>query len=429
MFRRALVTLPRQRLSCTPTITRAYAAQKGIWEHLEPQGLDAIKQLTIAFQQDTHSGKILLGEGVYKDENGKPVVLKSVREAEKRIYDANLDHEYAAVTGVQSFINLAQKLALGENNTALKEERVAGVQTISGTGGLRLGANFLAKFVPRGTKVFMPEPTWGNHPAIFKAAGLEDIQYYRYFDKKTSGLDLDGLVADLKAAPEKSIVLLHACAHNPTGVDPTPDQWKKISQVTKERGHILFFDLAYQAFASGDAATDAGAVRSFIEDGHLPLVVQSFAKNFGLYGERVGALSIVTASKKEATAVNSQLAIIIRAMYSNPPVYGARLVSTILGDSGLKAQWEKDVKVMADRIIQCRASLVKALKDVGSTRDWSHITNQIGMFAFSGLTGEQVDKLKNEYHIYMTRDGRMSISGLNEKNIPIVAKAIHEVTK
>jgi aspartate aminotransferase len=430
MLRRVLVTLPRQqqRQQCFSVVNRMYSTG-GIWEHVEPQGLDAIKQLTIAFQQDTTPTKILLGEGVYRDENGKPVVLKAVREAEKKIYEQNVDHEYAAVTGVQSFIDAAQKLALGENNTALKEGRVAGVQTISGTGGLRLGAAFLKKFAPKDSKVYMPDPTWGNHPAIFKAAGFDEIKSYRYYDKKTGGLDLEGVLADLKAAPEKSIILLHVCAHNPTGVDPTPAQWKKISEVCKERGHILFFDLAYQAFASGNAAQDANAVRTFIEDGHKPLVVQSFAKNFGLYGERIGALSAVCATKQEAAAVSSQFAIIVRAMYSNPPVYGARLVATILNDPQLKAQWEKDVKVMADRIIKCRAELVKALKAAGSTRDWTHITNQIGMFAFSGLTGEQVDKLKNDYHIYMTRDGRMSISGLNEKNIPVVAKAIYEVTK
>jgi aspartate aminotransferase len=403
--------------------------QKGWWEHLEPVGLDAIKQLTIAFQQDPATNKVLLGEGVYRDHEGKPVVLKSVREAEKILFEKHLDHEYAPVTGVQSFIDAAQRLIFGENHPALKEGAIAGVQSISGTGGLRLGANFLNKFVPKGTKVYMPDPTWVNHIAIFKNAGFDEISTYKYFDKKTNGLDFDGLLNDLRNAPEKSIVLLHACAHNPTGVDPTPEQWKKISQVCKERNLFVFFDVAYQAFASGDATKDSYAVRSFIEDGHKPLVVQSFAKNFGLYGERVGCLSAVCASKKEATAVNSQLAIIIRAMYSNPPIYGARLVSTVLNDASLKKQWEKDVKVMADRIKSCREGLVKALKDAGSTKDWSHITKQIGMFAFSGLTAEQVERLQKEHHIYMTKDGRMSISGLNEKNIPVVAKAIHDVTK
>jgi len=392
-------------------------------------GLDAIKQLTIAFQQDPSTNKVLLGEGVYKDNNGKPVVLKSVREAEKRLFEKHMDHEYAAVTGIQSFIDAAQKLVFGEDQAALKEGTIAGVQSLSGTGGLRLGANFLYKFLPKGTKVLMPDPTWANHVAIFKNAGFEDIGSYKYFDKKINGLDIEGLLTDLKNAPEKSVVLLHACAHNPTGVDPTAAQWKRISEVCAQKNHVVFFDVAYQAFASGDAAQDAQAVRSFIQDGHKPLVVQSFAKNFGLYGERTGVLSAVCATKKEATAVNSQLAILIRSMYSNPPIYGARLVSTVLNDAELKKVWEKDVKEMADRIKSCRAGLVKALKDVGSTKDWSHITKQIGMFAFSGLTPEQVDRLQKEHHIYMTKDGRMSISGLNEHNIPVVAKAIHDVTK
>jgi len=392
-------------------------------------GLDAIKQLTIAFQQDPTPNKVLLGEGVYKDNEGKPVVLKSVREAEKRLFEKHLDHEYAPVTGVQSFIDAAQRLAFGDDHLALKEGTIAGVQSLSGTGGLRLAANFLNKFAPKGTAVYLPDPTWVNHTAIFKNAGFDNIASYKYFDKKTNGLDIEGLLNDIRNAPNKSIILLHACAHNPTGVDPTPDQWKKISQVCKDKNHIIFFDVAYQAFASGDAAKDAFAVRSFIDDGHKPLVVQSFAKNFGLYGERTGCLSIVCASKKEATAVNSQLAILIRSNYSNPPIYGARLVSTVLNDSELKKVWEKDVKEMADRIKSCRAGLVKALKEAGSTRDWSHITNQIGMFAFSGLTADQVERLQKEHHIYMTKDGRMSISGLNEKNIPVVARAIHEVTK
>lgn len=396
---------------------------------MEPMGLDAIKQLTIAFHQDPSPNKVLLGEGVYKDNDGKPVVLRSVREAEKRLYDKHLDHEYAPVTGVQSFIDAAQRLMFGAEMPQLKDGVITGVQSISGTGGLRLGAEFLHRFVPKGTQVLVPDPTWVNHVAIFKNAGFDQVNTYKYFDKRSNGLDLDGLLSDLSRAPEKSIVLLHACAHNPTGVDPTMDQWNKISEVCAQKNHIVFFDVAYQAFASGDASKDAQSVRSFVQQGHKPLVVQSFAKNFGLYGERTGVLSVVCASKKEAAAVNSQLAIIVRSMYSNPPIYGARLVSTVLNDAELKKVWEGDVKEMADRIKACRSGLVQALKEVGSTRDWSHITNQIGMFAFSGLTPEQVDKLRSEHHIYMTRDGRLSISGLNDKNIKIVAQAIHDVTK
>jgi aspartate aminotransferase len=288
----------------------------------------------------------------------------------------------------------------------------------------------LNKFAAKDALVFMPDPTWGNHHNIFNDAGWTGrVKKYPYFDPKTSGLDTGGFLNAIANMPKGSVILLHACAHNPTGVDPKQEVWKQVSKLAKERELIVYFDSAYQAFATGDAEADAWAYRYFVEEGHHVLVSQSYAKNFGLYGERAGALHVVTGSKKEAANVTSQLAVIVRAMYSNPPLYGARLVSTVLNDPKLLAQWRKDVKEMADRIRACREIIVKELRDIGSTRNWSHITDQIGMFAFTGLTPEQVERLIKEHHIYMTKDGRMSIAGLNSKNIKTVAKAIHEVTK
>lgn len=303
------------------------------------------------------------------------------------------------------------------------------MQTLSGTGGLRLAAEFLRKFTPSATAVYFPNPTWVNHPNIFRAAGFTDLRSYKYFCRNRNTMSVNCCMEDIRAAPRRSIIVLHACAHNPTGVDPTMDSWKKISEVCKERDHIVFFDNAYQGFASGDPVQDAQSFRYFVEQGHMPLVVQSYAKNFGLYGERVGALNVVCETKNEANAVHSHLQILIRASYSNPPLYGARLVSTVFSDAGLKTQWEQDVKEMAHRIRSMREGLVSSIVQAGSKKSWRHITDQIGMFAFSGLNSEQVARLIAEYNVYMTSDGRISIAGLNTKNLEYVAQAIHNVTK
>jgi aspartate aminotransferase len=409
-------------------ITSQIRCKQGFFDWIPLVGLDPIKGLTLEFQRDTNPNKILLGEGVYRDNEGKPLVLKSVRLAEEKMFEANLDHEYAPVTGVPSFIEATKKFAFGENSEALKEQRIATIQSISGTGSLRVAAEFLKRFTPNYTKVFLPQPTWVNHLSIFNDAGFK-TEYYRYFDRKTNGLDVEGLLEDLRKAPQRSIVLFHACAHNPTGCDPTPSVWKQISQVCMERDHLVLFDSAYQGFASGDPEKDAASFRMFVEDGHVPILVQSYSKNFGLYGERVGAVNIVCGSKKEAEHVFSQLTVLVRAIYSNPPLYGARIVSTIFNDAELRKQWAIDLKGMSSRIQDMRTALVKELRDAGSKKDWSHISNQIGMFAYSGLTPEQVELMKTKHHIYMTKDGRISISGLNTHNVASVAKAIHDVTK
>lgn len=310
------------------------------------------------------------------DDNGKPYVLPSVRAAEEKVVSSKLDKEYAGITGIPAFTKAAAILAYGADSPVIKEDRVAITQTISGTGALRVGGAFMERLYPHGKTIYIPTPSWANHKAIFTDSGLE-VKQYKYYNKETIGLDFDGMIADLKAAPAKSIVLLHACAHNPTGIDPTPEQWKEISQVVKEKEHYPFFDMAYQGFASGNADKDAFPIRQFISDGHGLVLCQSFAKNMGLYGERVGAFSVVCDSAEEKKRVDSQIKILIRPFYSNPPIHGARIASEILNDPALNKQWLGEVKGMADRIIEMRALLKKHLEELGSKHNWDHITQQV----------------------------------------------------
>ncbi|GAB6025819.1 Aspartate aminotransferase, mitochondrial [Chamberlinius hualienensis] len=389
---------------------------------------DAILGVTEAYKRDTNSKKVNLGAGAYRDNEGKPFVLPSVRKAEEIIRNQSMDHEYAPISGLPEFCKAAASLALGEDCPQLKEGLNATVQGISGTGSLRIGAAYLEKFHPGPKEVYMPTPTWGNHIPLFKHAGL-GVKQYRYYDPKTCGFDFQGAMQDIAKIPEGSIILLHACAHNPTGVDPKPEQWKEMSKIIKSRKLFPYFDLAYQGFATGDIDRDAFAVRHFVSDGHQIALAQSFAKNLGLYGERVGAFSLITGSKKEAEAVLSQVKILIRPMYSNPPIFGARVASIILNDKDLRSQWLKDVKVMADRIISMRTQLRDNLHKEGSKHSWQHITDQIGMFCYSGMTQQQVERLTNEFSIYLTKDGRISVAGVSSKNVEYLAHAMHQVTK
>jgi len=365
-------------------------------------------------------------QGAYRDDNGKPLVLDCVREAEKRIAGSH-NMEYLPTNGLKDFVQHSLRLAFGEDSKHVADGTIASVQSLSGTGSCRLMAEFQRRFMP-GCTVYITVPTWSNHHNIWRDAGCEQ-DTFRYYKESTRGLDFEGMMEDIEKAPNGSMFLLHACAHNPTGVDPTAEQWKEISKLMKSKGHFAFFDMAYQGFASGDCEYDAQAIRIFVEDGHKVAVAQSFAKNMGLYGQRIGAVSIMCEDKEEAVRVESQLKVIARAMYSNPPLHGALIASTILGDPALKKQWYAEVKGMADRIIGMRTLLRKHLEESGSTLSWKHVTEQIGMFCFSGMTGEQVDKLRTEHHIYMTRNGRISMAGVTSQNVERLAKAIHEVTK
>ena len=388
---------------------------------------DKILGLNEGFAKDNDMNKVNLGVGAYRDTNGKPFVLPVVREAEKRVLSKEMDHEYAGIAGIQEYINLSCQFAYGKNSRIMNENRLAAIQSLSGTGSCRIIGEFLSKFVGENTNIYLPQPTWGNHLNIFKNAKLTPT-YYTYFDPESCSVDFDNLINDVESAPNGSIFVFHACAHNPTGCDPTPEQWDELSSLSLKKEHVIFFDCAYQGFASGNAEKDAYSIRKFVKDGHNIILSQSFAKNFGLYGERIGTISVVCEDIEEKDRVLSQLKSLARAMYSNPPVYGARLVCEILKDEVLAEQWTKECKAMADRIIAMRQSLRRKIEQLGSTKSWSHITDQIGMFAFTGLTKDQVLKMRKEFHVYCTEDGRISVAGLNPGNLNHVAKAIHSVS-
>jgi len=394
------------------------------WSAVPAGPPDPILGVTEAFKADKDPRKINLGVGAYRDENGKPYVLSSVKKAEEIIKNSNPDKEYLPISGLAEFTKRAALLAYGSESVPLTQGAIAVTQSISGTGALRIGGAFLARHYPHSKIIYLPTPSWGNHTPIFRDSGLE-VRGYRYFDKSTVGLDFEGLKADLLAAPESAIVLLHACAHNPTGIDPTPEQWAVISDIVKERKLFPFFDMAYQGFASGSTTRDAFAVRHFVSQGHQIALSQSFAKNMGLYGERVGAFSLTTQDAGEKARVDSQLKIIVRPMYSNPPVHGARIANAILGDQALYGEWEKEVKGMAERIINMRERLYETLTHKLKTPgEWGHVKSQIGMFSFTGLTPAQTKALAEKAHIYMTSDGRISMAGLNSGNIDYFAESV-----
>lgn len=385
---------------------------------------DPILGVTAAYNKDPSPNKLNLGVGAYRTEEGKPLVLNVVRKAEQLLVnDQSRVKEYLPILGLAEFNKLSAKLILGDDSPAIQENRVATAQCLSGTGSLRVGAEFLAKHYHQRT-IYIPQPSWGNHVKVFTMAGLS-VKNYRYYDPTTRGLNFQGLLEDLGAAPAGAIVLLHACAHNPTGVDPTVEQWEQIRQSMRSKGLLPFFDSAYQGFASGSLDADAQPVRMFVADGGECFIAQSYAKNMGLYGERVGALSIVCKAADVASRVESQLKLVIRPMYSNPPIHGASIAMTILKNSDMYNEWKIELKAMADRIISMRKQLFDALSAKGTPGDWSHIIKQIGMFTFTGLDSDQVAFMIKEYHIYMTSDGRISMAGLSSKTVPHLADAIH----
>lgn len=414
---------------CAPAAASSTGARSSSWwTGVEMGPPDPILGVTEAFKADSNPKKINLGVGAYRDDNGKPFVLPSVRKAEKLIVDRGMNKEYAAIGGDASFGKLSAQLAFGDAAGIVADGRNVTVQAISGTGSLRVGANFLAKWFPGNKVIYLPTPSWGNHTPIFKHAGM-DVKSYRYYDKSTCGFDFAGACEDISKIPENSVIMLHACAHNPTGVDPKPEQWKELSKIIKDRKLYAYFDMAYQGFASGHVDRDAIALRQFVEDGHNVCLSQSFAKNMGLYGERAGAFTIVCADKEEAGRVMSQLKILIRPMYSNPPIHGARIVQEILGTPELRQEWLGDVKGMADRIIDVRAKLKAGMERNGSSINWDHITDQIGMFCFTGMTPQQVEKISKDYSVYLTKDGRISMAGVTSQNVDYLADAMHAVTK
>lgn len=399
-----------------------------MWSHIKPRPADPILGIVEEFKKDTSTIKVNLSAGTYKDNDGKPYILNCVKEAQKIILDKNIDHEYLPIEGLKGFIDNSLKLAYTPNNKALKEGRIVGVQGLSGTGSLRIGFEFLKEHYPGPGTVYVPNPSWPNHKNIVLRSHL-NYKEYRYYDFQKKALNLNGMLEDLDKAEKGSIVVLHVCAHNPTGLDPTPAEWEEIYKVIASKGHLPFFDMAYQGFATGDLDKDSYGLRKFAESGMNLCLAQSFAKNFGLYGQRIGCFSLVCNTKDEAIAAESNAKFIARAQYSNPPKYGAHIVDIVLSNSDLTAEWHRELKVMADRIASMRQALYDNIKKQGSPHNWEHIIRQIGMFAYTGVNKDQVKRLKSEFHVYLTDDGRISISGLNTKNVEYVAKAFHEVTK
>jgi len=387
---------------------------------------DAILGIKKRYLADPSPERIDVAVGAYRDAEGKPLVLEVVKKAERIILeDGSRVKEYLPIAGDPKFRQASQEFCFGKDAEGVASKRIATVQALSGTGALRVGAEFIATHFP-GTLVYISDPTWGNHFKIFGNAGLE-TRKYRYWDPSTRGLDFSGMIEDLKKAPEGSVVVLHVCSHNPTGVDPTEAQWEEVLELVKTRKLLPFFDSAYQGFASGDADADARAVRLFERAGLEMLVAQSYSKNMGLYGERIGALNVVTSSAEAAERVMSQLELVIRAMYSNPPRHGAAIAGLILTDPALCEAWKTELKGMTDRIKQMREELRAAIEDTGAPGDWSFVTTQIGMFTFTGLSAEQVASMEKNYNIYMPSNGRISVAGVTQDKIPRIATAIRSV--
>eukprot|EP01119_Soliformovum_irregulare_P000982 TRINITY_DN1072_c0_g1_i1.p1 TRINITY_DN1072_c0_g1~~TRINITY_DN1072_c0_g1_i1.p1 ORF type:complete len:405 (+),score=102.45 TRINITY_DN1072_c0_g1_i1:47-1261(+) len=388
---------------------------------------DAILGITLAFRADPNPDKINVGVGAYRTEDGKALVLQTVKEAENIVdTSGKFNKEYVPIDGNPDYQEACAKLIFGDQLYNSHKDRIVTVQSLSGTGALRVGLDFLKKFIPNNPTAYVSDPTWPNHFNLFRAAGLP-FKTYRYWDARNNSLDFVGMKEDIIAAPKGSIILLHACAHNPTGTDPTPEQWEQIADLIKAGEHQLFIDCAYQGFASGDLDRDARPIRMFLEKGFEFVVAQSFAKNMGLYGERTGALHVVCGKKEVAEPVRSQLKLIIRATYSSPPIHGAFIVTTILGNPELRKKWEAELKDMAGRIQEMRQRLHDTLAEKGIK--WPHILNQIGMFGYTGMSKEQCEALTKKHHIYLTQDGRISLAGLTSQNIPRFANSVEDVTR
>ncbi|MBO9355817.1 aminotransferase class I/II-fold pyridoxal phosphate-dependent enzyme [Bordetella petrii] len=397
-----------------------------LFDSVELAPRDPILGLNEQYNADTRPGKVNLGVGVYYDDEGRIPLLTAVRKAEIARVEAAAARGYLPIEGIAGYNKGAQALLLGADSPLAAEGRVLTAQALGGTGALKIGADFLRQLLPQ-SKVLISNPSWENHRALFERAGFP-VDTYAYYDAATHGLDFQGMLASLQAAPEQTIVVLHACCHNPTGVDPTAEQWQQIAQVVKARNLVPFLDIAYQGFGAG-LQEDAAVVRLFADLGLTMLISSSFSKSFSLYGERVGALTVVAGNQDEAKRVLSQLKRVIRTNYSNPPTHGGTVVSTVLNTPELYALWEQELAGMRDRIRLMRQQLVEKIKAAGVTQDFSFVLQQRGMFSYSGLTPAQVDVLREQHGIYAVASGRICVAALNSRNIDAVARAIAAVIK
>ncbi|CAH6719556.1 aspartate aminotransferase, cytoplasmic [[Candida] jaroonii] len=396
---------------------------------------DPLFGLKARYTKDSRSDKVDLGIGAYRDNNGKPWILPAVKLAEKKlINDDSYNHEYLPIEGYKDFVVNAGKIIIGEESVAIKEDRIVSQQSLSGTGALHLVGKFLKDFYHNKTaKIYLSKPTWANHNQIFTSLGFE-VDNYPYWDNDNKSLDLQGFLKAIEDAPQGSIFLLHACAHNPTGLDPTEDQWLQILNKLSEKDHLPLFDSAYQGFASGNLEKDSFSIRTAVDKKIFKapiLICQSFAKNCGMYGERVGAVHVIPSETNEKlnNAIASQLKKIIRSEISNPPAYGAKIVATILNDKELFNQWQEDLTTMSSRINKMRLKLRELLINLQTPGTWDHIVNQTGMFSFTGLNPDMVKRLEEKHGIYMVGSGRASVAGLNDGNVEKVANAFDEVVR
>ena len=385
---------------------------------------DPILGLNEQFAADTNPNKVNLGVGVYYDDNGKLPLLKCVQAAEKLMAETPKPRGYLPIDCIAAYDAAVKALVFGADSEPVKSGRVATAQGIGGTGGLKIGADFLKKLLPN-AKVLISDPSWENHRALFTQAGFV-VDSHPYYDAAKKGINFEGMLAALNAAAEGTIVVLHACCHNPTGYDITPAQWDQVIAAVKAKKLTPFLDMAYQGFGHG-IKEDGAVVGKFVAAGLSFFVSTSFSKSFSLYGERVGALSVLCESKEEADRVLSQLKLVIRTNYSNPQIHGGTVVATVLNTPALRAQWEEELTEMRVRIKAMRQKLVDGLKAAGVTQDMSFITTQIGMFSYSGLTKDQMVRLRSEFGIYGTDTGRMCVAALNSKNIDYVCAAIAKV--
>ncbi len=387
---------------------------------------DPILGLTEAYNADNRTGKVNLGVGIYYDEQGRIPLLDCVREVEQRLAAEAKPRGYLPIDGLPAYTSLTRSLLFGADSPLLEAGRVATSQTVGGSGALRVGADFLKRALP-GARIAISNPSWENHRVVFGTAGFEVVDY-RYYDAATHGLDFAGMLADLGALEPGTVVLLHACCHNPTGVDLDAGQWAQVVELVKDRGLLPFIDIAYQGFDQGTEA-DATAIRLFAASGIPAFVVaSSYSKSFSLYGERVGALSIVAANRDEAQRVQSQIKRTIRSNYSSPSTHGAALVAGVLGSDELRARWEQELGAMRERIHALRAGLVDKLAALGAP-EFGFIQQQAGMFSYSGLSKAQVDRLRDEYAIYAVGTGRICVAALSRQNLDKVAEAVYAVSR
>lgn len=392
----------------------------GFFNHVEMAADDPILGLNAAFSRDARLNKVNLGVGVYKSTELQPLVLSCVKKAEEKIFFSSLSKEYLPIDGNRDFLRLSENLLLGEGTEALSSRRVYSAQTIGGSGALSLGADFL--YQEGYNRLFLSEPSWSNHKKLFAKAGFQ-IDSYPYLERKRCMLDFENMCAGIKKMPQGSVILLHACCHNPTGVDPSLEQWKEISSLIKAQKAIPFFDFAYHGFAEG-LEKDPFPIRYFVEEGHEMLVAYSFSKNFGLYGERLGALFVITEEEKIVEKVKSRVKQLIRSRYSSPPIHGSRIVKEILEEESLLREWAAELENMRLRINEMRKALASELLAQSQKIDFSFMHEQRGMFSFSGLDRDHVDRLAVEYGIYMPSNGRINVAGLSSENLDYVVGAI-----